>query len=303
MKEEDYIKKWLDSSLSEEEKRLFTQSENSESNKKMSGALEHFKAPAYSAEEEYARFLSKRSKAKVVPFKRSYVLLKVAAVFVMVLGFVFYLTSDFYTSTPELISDKMRLTLPDATAVVLNTHSKLTYDEEGWSDNRRAYLTGEGFFEVSRGKKFDIICNSGTVSVLGTSFNIKDRKNFFEVKCYEGLVKVVADGREYLLSAQQAYRKTKGEGEKITFSENTGPSWVKGESSFEQVPFLEVLREVERQYGVSISYENIDTQLSFSGKFTHSDLTLALESITRPLNIGFEVSGRQVRLSSDIKRN
>lgn len=302
MKEEDYIKKWLDKSVSDEEKRLFAQPKNFEVEGLTSDTLGRFKAPEYRTEEEYARFLSNKT-VKTIPLNRSFVLLKVAAVFVMVLGFVFYLTSDFLSSDDGLVTGKFALTLPDASEVVLNSHSKLTYDEQDWSDNRQAFLVGEGFFDVARGTKFDIVSQSGVVSVLGTSFNIKDRKNFFEVKCYEGLVKVVADGQEFLLSAQQAYRETNGIGKKITFTENTRPSWIKGESSFEQVPYIQVVKELERQYGVSITHENIDTQLSFSGKFTHSDLTLALESVTRPLNIGYEVIGQQVRLSSDIKQN
>ncbi|MEP3390748.1 MAG: DUF4974 domain-containing protein, partial [Reichenbachiella sp.] len=114
---------------------------------------------------------------------------------------------------------------------------------------------------------------------------------------------VEVDGEEFLLTAQQAYRMIDGRGQKTAFYEKTRPSWTKGASSFEKEPYIQVIQELERQYGVSISYQNINTQRSFSGKFTHSDLTLALESITKPLNIGFEVSGKEVRLASDFKQN
>lgn len=303
MKEEDYIKKWLDSSLSDEEKKLFAQPKKFEVDVSMSEALSRFKAEEYDVDKEYDFFRDKKSNSKKSPASRSYVLLKIAAIFIMVLGFVVYITSSFYSSDVDLLATKMELSLPDDTKVILNAESKLSYDEDSWSEKRQAILEGEVFFSVTKGSRFDVVSQSGKVSVLGTSFNVKDREDFFEVKCYEGLVKVEVDGEEFLLTAQQAYRMIYGRGQKIAFYEKIRPSWTKGASSFEKEPYIQVIQELERQYGVSISYQNINTQRSFSGKFTHSDLTLALESITKPLNIGFEVAGQEVRLSSDIKQN
>ncbi len=214
MKEEDYIKKWLDNSLSDEEKNLFAKPKKYEVDVKMSDSLSRFKADEYDVEEQFEFLKKKRERAEKGAINRSFVWLKVAAIFIMVLGLVFYFASDFISSDVELVTSKMELTLPDATAVVLNTHSKLVYDEKEWSKQRQAFLQGEGFFEVTEGSRFDIVSTSGVVTVLGTSFSIKDRENYFEVKCFHGLVKVVASGQEFLLSKEQAYRMIDGIGEK-----------------------------------------------------------------------------------------
>lgn len=297
MKEADYIKKWLNESLNEDEKAAFEQSKDFEFVERLSRALVQFKAPIYDANVQYERLGERKADKKVIALNPSFIWLKVAASVLLIMGLAYF----FVPRKVNEIANKSELMLPDASAVVLNTHSNLTYDENTWSSNRQAFLEGEGFFEVTTGSQFDVVTKSGVVSVLGTAFNIKDRENFFEVKCYHGLVKVTVNNEEILLTAQQTYRIVDGVERKSDFKEVASPSWINGESSFEQVPYIQVVEEFERQYQVSIAYENINTQLTFSGKFTHSDLTLALESITKPLNLGFQIIGRQVRLTSDIK--
>jgi ferric-dicitrate binding protein FerR (iron transport regulator) len=111
----------------------------------------------------------------------------------------------------------------------------------------------------------------------------------------------VESGNEILkLLPKQIFQKISGAGttgdEK---TKNTAPDWRSGESSFESIPFYQVMQEFERQYDVSITTRNVDSEQLFTGTFTHSDLSLALKSIAIPLNLTYEVEGKKIILASD----
>jgi len=82
--------------------------------------------------------------------------------------------------------------LPDGSKVILNANSKLTYKEHWTSNQRReVQLQGEAFFEVKKKaaeEQFVVKTDKGTIRVLGTSFNVKQRAAAFEVALLEGEV-------------------------------------------------------------------------------------------------------------------
>ena len=69
----------------------------------------------------------------------------------------------------------------------LNELSQLEYNASKWDENRSLELKGEAFFDVEKGKRFDVTTEFGNVSVLGTEFNVLSRDSIFKVSCYEGL--------------------------------------------------------------------------------------------------------------------
>jgi ferric-dicitrate binding protein FerR (iron transport regulator) len=42
----------------------------------------------------------------------------------------------------------------------------------------------EAYFQVKKGQTFSVNTTDGVVKVLGTHFNVKQRKNYFEVKLF-----------------------------------------------------------------------------------------------------------------------
>ena len=69
-------------------------------------------------------------------------------------------------------------------------NTTLKYASNKWDKKRRVRLEGEAFFKVAKGSTFTVDTKTGSVKVLGTQFNVKNRIGFFEVVCYEGLVGV-----------------------------------------------------------------------------------------------------------------
>ena len=68
--------------------------------------------------------------------------------------------------------------------------SELNYNASKWGEKRELELKGEAFFDVEKGKRFDVNTELGKISVLGTEFNVLSRDSIFKVSCYEGLVQV-----------------------------------------------------------------------------------------------------------------
>ncbi|MEM9680829.1 MAG: FecR domain-containing protein, partial [Bacteroidota bacterium] len=214
---------------------------------------------------------------------------------VLLIGFsIFYYTSGLDTTVETLAAEQTTFELPDNSSVDLNAVSSLVYNKRKWSNDRQVILDGEAFFKVAKGSKFDVKTKDGIVSVLGTEFNVKQRQNYFEVSCYEGLVSVTHHKKTIKLTPGKSYAVI--DGKIITDEkENTNsPGWINNESRFSSRPLKYVIEEFQFQYNIEVSTKDIDTQQLFSGSFTHDNIDLALKSITLPLNLTYSKSGNTI---------
>ncbi|WP_411768581.1 FecR family protein [Winogradskyella sp. A3E31] len=296
MNKETLIKKWLDHDLSPEEQKAFEALDDSKDLVALSNTLKGFEAPNYDLTSEL-NVLNSKLKAKP---KTNWIrpLLKIAAI--LAIGFsVFYVTTNLDTNVSTELAAKTITTLPDASTVNLNAESTLTYNKNNWSKTREVHLNGEGFFKVAKGSKFEVITDAGKVAVLGTEFNVKHRENYFEVTCYEGLVAVTHNNKTVKLSPGLRFAIV--DGKIITNEKETQllPSWMAQESHFESRPLKFVLNELERQYGVRVTVENVNDEAMFSGSFTHDDLELALKSITLPLQLDFKITNSEIIITGE----
>lgn len=289
--EKDYLlKKWLNNELTEEEQRAFNRLEDANFNKTILDTAQHFKAAHFSAPASFES-LEKRLSAKqpnVIKLSWKRTLLQIASV--LVLGFAVYY-GFFYnqiTQVQTLVAEKTTISLPDNSTVILNAASEIKYRKKSWDDERELQLEGEAFFKVAKGKKFDVKTSEGTVSVLGTQFNVKQRDTYFEVSCYEGIVQVTTSKTVTKLLAGDTFRMDAG----VQFSGATkevAPQWTGNMSSFKSVRFHQVLAELERQYHISITYNGNKKTQFFTGAFVHDNLENALQAITSPLGLTYNI--------------
>jgi transmembrane sensor len=95
--------------------------------------------------------------------------------------------------------------LPDGSVVTLNKHSQVSYPEKFSNDKRVLQLNGEAFFKVQPDKKkpFEVHTNNVTITVLGTSFNVRSRGDTTEVIVETGTVEVATDKQTVILKAGQ----------------------------------------------------------------------------------------------------
>ena len=298
MQRELLIKKWLDDELNDSELKAFKGLPEYDSYMKLSDKAKLFKDTSYNVGLEFEKFnatiKNRELKSKTINWIRP--LLRVAAI--LVIGMAVYF-SPIYGDTAmvkTLASNTASIELPDKSNVKLNAASTLKYKKRNWKKNREVNLVGEAYFKVEKGSQFDVVTWLGKVSVLGTQFNVKQRVNYFEVICYEGLVSVTYKGKEIKLPAGKTFKLIDGtviEGE----TNDSVPSWSeKNISSFKSVPYSEVIKEFERQYNIKVESNNIDMEQLFTGSFINSDEELALKSITLPLQLKYNKTNNTTKV-------
>jgi len=295
--QENYLAKWLNGDLTDAELAEFKNSEEYASYQRIADATATMTAPDFDADAAYAVFKNRQKleNPKVLslrPFKKF--LRVAAAAAVLMIGAYFYLDSTSNETISTSYAESKEISLPDRSQVILNADTKISYEKNKWEENRNVDLKGEAFFKVAKGKRFTVDTHSGKVAVLGTQFNVENRDGYFEVSCFEGLVKVTFEKRETELSAGSSFVAIDGSIVETVGSDESRPSWMNDESSFKSVPLKYVLAEFERQHDIAVETHNIDLEQLFTGTFSNSDSDLALRSISAPSQIKFKFEGDKV---------
>lgn len=288
--DKDYlIKKWLVGDLTDAEKEDFEKLDDHDLNLEILENAKHFKASHFSSVKTYDEFKRdlKNKRIPVIKLNSYKVLFRIAAVLVISLSVYFAFFFNNLTTVETLASNKISFELPDASSVILNAESKAQYSKSKWSDKREVSLDGEAFFKVAKGSKFDVLTTAGIVSVVGTQFNVKNRGNYFEVICFEGIVNVNSQGNTQQLTKGITYRILNSAIE-IDSTYHSQPEWIDNRSSFKSVPLYVMLDEFERQYDVTIITQNINKERIITGGFVHNNLEQALITITAPFNLAYK---------------
>ncbi|GGD55591.1 FecR family protein [Muriicola marianensis] len=298
--QENYLAKWLNNELSEEELAAFRKTEEYASYEKIARASKGLTPPAFDMDRALADLKSRKpQETKVVRMRPTRYLMQIAAaVTVLIAASIFYIATLDETFTAEY-AQRTEVILPDASEVILNAGSELSYSERNWENKRQLNLDGEAFFKVAKGEKFTVNTEAGAVSVLGTQFNVKSRKGFFEVTCYEGLVSVEYSRSQKKLPAGSSFLVINGRITDTQAPMTTEPSWVNNESSFRSIPLSFVLKEFERQFKIKVETRNVDLDELFTGTFSNTDMNLALQSISTPSQISFTLEGNKVLFYGD----
>ncbi|KQC31275.1 FecR family protein [Flagellimonas eckloniae] len=289
--QENYLAKWLNGELSEEELTEFKKSESYASYQKLKEVSGTLKTPEFDVDQAWNTFKNRGSEEtpKVItlnPFKQ---FLRVAAVVAVLLSGSYFYLNSLNESFSTQLAERSEVLLPDNSEIILNADSKVSFSEKKWSEKRNVNLEGEAFFKVAKGKKFTVSTENGTVAVLGTQFNVENRNGFFEVTCYEGLVSVTYNNIERKLPAGTSFVAINGKIQDFDNITIAQPSWMSNESSFQSIPLKYVLAEFERQFNIEVKTKNIDAEQLFTGTFNNNSIKLALESISIPSQINYKL--------------
>ena len=294
--QENYLAKWLNNDLSEEELAVFKKSAEYASYEKLmkvSGTLE---APDFDMDKALNDLNNNKlnKDVKVIRMNTMRKLWRIAAAIAVIFVASYFYISTLDESVSTQYAERNEVRLPDNSEIILNADSRITYSEKNWDKERNISLEGEAFFKVAKGQKFTVATNDGLVTVLGTQFNVENRKGFFEVTCYEGLVSVIFNGEETKLPAGNSFIAINGNVLKTESPVNTTPSWMSSESTFTSIPLNYVLDEFERQYNIEVKTENVNLEQLFTGSFSNTNINLALQSISTPSQIKYELEGNNV---------
>lgn len=301
-KDKDYfLARWLADELSHEEKIAFEKSDDFLAYNAIIKECEKIKLPEFNEEAFYKKQLlnnalsRQNKKAKIIKFKR--VMYAVAASLLLLFGFNWYFKGGLTTYTTQ-IAEQDKIELPDNSIVHLDVVSEVAFNEKNFLKDRVLNLKGSAFFDVEKGSQFTVKTILGNIEVLGTEFNVFSRGEVLEVKCFEGKVKTIIDGKEYFLEKGKGLISHSGNIEKLNFDEDK-PYWLKGEKHFSKVKLKEIIKFIERHYNVVVDPTNIDLNRKFSGFVTSKNLQKALHHIFDPMSINFSFAGSKIILKSE----
>jgi ferric-dicitrate binding protein FerR (iron transport regulator) len=285
------IKKWLNDDLNSEEQKAFDALEDNAFFNEIIEEGKRFKAQNPSKVMAFENLENKlNQKLKSSP-NWTKVIMRIAAVFVVGFGLYFLFDKDQNSTFETQLAQTEDIILPDSSMAILNELSQLNFDKKTWNTQRNVQLNGEAYFKVAKGKRFDVNTALGTVSVLGTQFNVSTRDSIFSVICYEGLVKVVHNNQVTELPAGKAYRVTKGKTDTFDVAV-IQPDWLQNMKVFEQASIGDVLASIESHYNIKIITEDIDRSILFTGAFELDNLENALKATTKSLNLTYVMNNK-----------
>ena len=142
--------------------------------------------------------------APVVPlFKRFYFrAISAAAILILAIS-LFWLNQPAPQQTLASGQSVINQKLADGSEITLNKQSSLQYPKTFKGKTRSVELKGEAFFNISpdKSKPFIIDVKDVLVTVVGTSFNVREDSSYVEVLVETGIVKVSHEGKEVTLQA------------------------------------------------------------------------------------------------------
>lgn len=211
-----------------------------------------------------------------------------------------------YTEVYSPYGHKTMIVLPDSSTVWLNGDSKIRYKSD-FKNSRNVELTGEALFSVTKDKNhlFRVKSENLHVEVYGTKFNFKDYKNDdnAEVALLTGSLGVFK-GKNLLHKLEP--------GEVITYMPEIAKykvfyqdikqitSWSEDELVINNQSFEDVVKYLERWYGVKINFVNngmMTEKLSF--KLKTESLSELLSIINRITPIQYSINGKEVTINKN----
>jgi len=294
-----YFADWMEGKLSDEEIKSLIPEKELLAFKKINKTFDTIKelnAPMDAVLSKIkAQIHAENKKTKVMNINYKWVA-SIAALFLIYFG----ISNFLFTSDVTILSnygEQKTIALLDNSEVLLNAKSTIKYNKSSWKNKRELFLKGEAYFKVTKGSTFKVDTKNGSVTVLGTHFNVKSRGNYFEVFCYEGKVKVIHNTKTYILTPGKGVKIDRNQNVLLTGNTNE-PSWVNGTSDFSKVKLKLVIDELENQFNIKFDRKNIDENKKFTGSFDNKRLNLALASVFKTMGIHYKKEKNTIILNN-----
>lgn len=217
----------------------------------------------------------------------------------MVMSAVLYFFMERYNTITHTTpyAQTRTITLPDQSVVTLNANSTLRFSRN-WNAqaSREVWLQGEAFFKVTNkndGKtKFTVHTSKLDIEVLGTAFNVNNRRNNTVVVLNSGRVKlrtaaykagdtvIMKPGDQVVFSEEKlAFARKRVNPESIS-------SWIHSKLIFEDTPLSDIARLLEDNYGFQVRFEEPELAArKFTATIPAGNLNILLSAISESFNI------------------
>jgi len=243
----------------------------------------------------------------------------VAAAIILIVLISLYLLEMTYPSRQSFqtastdYGQRVRITLPEGTTVILNANSTLSYPTT-WTKRtmRRFKLKGEAYFIVSslpKGEQHNFIVETkdGKVEVVGTRFAVCERGRGTRVAVEEGCVKVSVPGdttkqfnsptTKILLTSGHLLKFKRGDRSLIPKYENVDvyTSWWTDQLVFDKTPFENIITRLEDTYGVQIKITDKHLlKRTLSGSIENTNLQTIITVLAKALQVPVRRKGNLI---------
>lgn len=221
---------------------------------------------------------------------------------------------------------KSSLVLPDGTKVLLNSDTRLSYDQSFGKTLREVTLDGEAYFEVTKDAQHPFIVRTQAINVkvVGTVFNVRayaNEKNT-QTTLVEGSVEVTLNKRKekhwvvlkpnekiIVSNDPEHIRPLKKDEPPIadlavmTVKTNALDSgmvetdWTKNKLAFDQVPYGDVFKELERWYGIHVIIKDSSMlNRKISGIYENETLAEVMESFKLATGLRYSINANQLTI-------
>lgn len=265
---------------------------------------------ATSQVDEEQAWLKFKAKADALPvaqpivksLKRNHLWLRIAAVLVVAFSVWSLYTILGPSAYIEVVSTDQVLnkTLPDGSALTINKNTQISYANNFKKHRSVRLKEGDVFFDVAHDKQhpFVIDIDDVDVEVVGTSFNIKHRKDNTEIVVETGIVKVKLNDQEIRLV----------KGEKLLISPAT--KQLQKEQSTDQLynyyrtklfianntPLQKLVEALNEAYGSNVVVDD-KVNVTFTGPLELGDLDQNLSVICDALKLKITRNQKEILLS------
>ncbi len=197
------------------------------------------------------------------------------------------------------------LKLSDGTKVWLNAETELKYPPVFDDRQRKVFLKGEAYFEVTKKESSPFIIESGehSVTVLGTSFGIRaypEEKEILTTLEY-GSVRVSTAEQEVLLTPGEQARMNLLTHQLQVKEVNTSlyTAWHSGKFIFIDQSLEDILNTLSRWYNMEIFYARSDLKdIQFTGELKrYGEIYEFLKYIEHLEKVRFTIQGKTVTVS------
>jgi ferric-dicitrate binding protein FerR (iron transport regulator) len=243
--------------------------------------------------------------------KHIFKIVKYAAIVIMIFLSGYFVNSQlnngYNLNSNKIIAplgQSTQVVLSDGTKVHLNSGSVLRFSEFSNNTNRKVYLDGEAYFEVTsdKTKMFIVETQKLDFKVFGTSFNIEAYKNqdYTKVALIEGSLGVFGknDIEIYRLLPNQIITCNLHKNSfNIQKNENMDMyvGWREGIASFKNEPLINISKKLERWYNVKIIFEDkkIEDKLFTGSIIKNKPIYQIMEVFKFSSNINYRIDNNK----------
>ncbi len=207
------------------------------------------------------------------------------------------------------------ITLPDHSMVALNGNSTLHYQKQfGDQFPREVWITGEAYFNVSHinkdpanveaGDRFIVHTENVNIEVLGTSFNVKNRKDQTHITLITGKVKVLIEKSLrttdliMLPGDQLEFNNKKLINKKKLQNPQQVSAWIRHEFIFTNATLLDIVKSLSDDYGYVIDVKDSQLlKLRIEGEISVASIEELLSTLSATLDLHVEENNKHITFS------